>query len=197
MDLKPLHDQLDRLNRNLETWIGLVATLNAKPGTDAAALAATPDTPAAAPTVETGAAEPEAKRGRPRKRYFYNSTKHWAQETGSSPGPEWVEVTKTKFEEIRDKIARGELKPIGTEAPAETTPAASDDPFADDEPAATTKALTLDDVRAAAFKVRDKFGMDEARTLIGKYAAKLDQVKPEDFAKLIADCDAKIGASDL
>lgn len=192
MDFKPLFDQLDRLNKNLETWIGLVATLNQTPAAAPAAAVETPAAPAAAETETEGKG-----RGRPRKRYFYNSAKQWVQENTSSPGAEWVEVTKTKFEEIRDKIARGELKPAGTEAPAETAPAASDDPFADDEPTATTKALTLDDVRAAAFKVRDKFGMDEARTLIGKYAAKLDQVKPEDFAKLIADCDAKIGASDL
>lgn len=197
MDLKPLHDQLDRLNRNLETLIGLVATLNAKPGTDAAALADTTDTPAAAPAVETGAAEPEARRGRPRKRYFYNSTKHWVQETGSSPGPEWVEVTKTKYEEIRDKIAKGELKPGGDE-PAKPAAAASvnDDPFADD-PAPAAATLTLENVRDAAFKVRDKFGMDEARKIIAKYAAKLDQVKPSDFATLIADCDARLAESDL
>lgn len=191
MDLRPLHDQLDRLNKNLETWIGLVATLNAKPTEPAAAPAA----PAAEPTP---AAEPEAEskgRGRPRKRYFYNSVKQWVQETGTSPGAEWVEVTKTKFEEIRDKIAKGELKPAAeTAAPA---PAASDDPFADEPEAPQAGTLTLDDVRSAAFKVRDKFGMDEARKIIAKFGAKLDQVPPEQFAALVAACEAKLAEGDL
>lgn len=191
MDLRPLHDQLDRLNKNLETWIGLVATLNAKPTEPAAAPAA----PAAEPTP---AAEPEAEskgRGRPRKRYFYNSEKQWVQENSGSPGPEWVEVTKTKFEEIRDKIAKGELKPAAETAPSSAAP--TDDPFADDEPPAKAGTATLEDVRAAAFKVRDKFGMDEARKIIAKYGAKLDQVPPEKFAALIAECEAKLGDGDL
>lgn len=192
MDLRPLHDQLDRLNKNLETWIGLVATLNAKPTEPAVAV---PAAPAAEPTP---AAEPEAEskgRGRPRKRYFYNSTKQWVQETGTSPGADWVEVTKTKFEEIRDKIAKGELKPAAeTAAPA---PAASDDPFADEPEAPKDGVLTLEDVRSAAFKVRDKFGMDEARKIIAKFGAKLDQVPPEQFAALVAACEAKLAEGDL
>lgn len=193
MDLKPLHDQLDRLNCNLETWIGLVATLNAKPGAEPVVVeSATPAAP------EAPAAEPEQKRGRPRKRYFYNSAKHWVQENSTSPGPEWVEVTKTKFEEIRDKIAKGELKPGGDEPEKAAAPAPNDDdPFADEPTAGGTTALTLENVREAAFKVRDKFGMDEARKIIAKYGAKLDQVKPSDFASLIGDCEQRLAEGDL
>lgn len=196
MDFKPLYDQIDRLNKNLETWIGLVATLNSAPAAAAAVPAAATASPSASPPAASSDDGESKGRGRPRKRYFYNSAKHFVQENTGSPGPEWVEVTKTKFEEIRNKIASGELKP-GGDAPAAAPAAASDDPFADEPSGDAAPTLTLDDVRAAAFKVRDKFGMDEARTLIGKYAAKLDQVKPEDFARLIDDCNKKVGDADL
>lgn len=193
MDFKPIHEQLERLNSNLETWIGLVSVLNSKAAPD---VSATP--PAApAPAAETSpepAAETESKgRGRPRKRYFYNSTKQWVQENSTSPGAEWVEVTKTKFEEIRDKISKGELKP------ANETPAAapSDDPFADDAPTSPQKDLTLEEVRAVAFQVRDKFGMDRAKTIIAKFAPKLDQIKVEDYARFIAECNSALGDGDL
>jgi len=198
MDLTPLHAQLERLNRNLETLTGILAASNSTVQEAATIVAgAAPASPPAPAASAAPAASPEKKgRGRPRTRYFYNSSRHFVQENTESPGPEWVEITKTKFEEIRDKIASGELKPVHDVPPASGAAApAQDDPFAD-EPT-TTKAYTLDDVRNAAFKVRDKFGMDKAKALIGKYAVKLDQVNEKDFAALIADCEKALGSDDL
>lgn len=197
MDLTPLHAQLDRLNRNLETLTGILAASNSAVS-DAKTILADSSAPTAASVTPAApaasAATPEKKgRGRPRTRYFYNSSRHFVQENTDSPGPEWVEVTKTKFEEIRDKIASGELKPVH-DAPSAS---AQDDPFADEPTGSPSAAFTLDDVRNVAFKVRDKFGMDKAKALIGKYATKLDQVAEKDFAALIVDCEKALGSDDL
>lgn len=200
MDFTPLHAQADRLNRNLETLIGLMAAAGSTVQ-DATAIVAGNTAPAPATAIAAAEAPTEKKgRGRPRIRYFYNSSRHFVQENTDSPGKEWVEITKTKYEEIRDKIASGELKPVydaPTTAGTATPAPVQDDPFADEPAVASAKAFTLDDVRNAAFKVRDKFGMDKAKGLIGKYAAKLDQVAETDFAALIADCEKTLAPDDL
>lgn len=190
MNLEPLYLSINQLNRNVETLIGLVAAGKlAGPAADvAAAGVVTGAAVSTAPTETTPPAdaptEAEGKRGRPRKHYYFNSEKAWVQENTGSPGAGWVEVTKTKFEEIRNKIASGEIKPTTLGSPSSPTAKPVDeDPFADDAPAAA--APTLEDVRKIAFALRDKHGMDKAKALIAKFAAKLDEIKPERYAEFI------------
>jgi hypothetical protein len=198
-----IYSQLDRLNKNLEAWIGMVAVARA---TDPTAPPPAPVAIETAPAVEAQAVEaavavdaptPDAatpasvaKRGRPKKmRYWREGSTGVLEEATDAPGVGWTEITKAKFDAMRESPAA-----VSTTAP---TPVA-DDPFADeDEPAAAAvPTVTLDQVREIAFKVRDKFGNDLAKDLIGRYAVKLAEIPESRYAEFVAEAQAFL-SSDL
>lgn len=72
-----------------------------------------------------------------------------------------------------------------------------DDPFGDGGDGGGEPETTLDDVKKKFLATRDaamaKYGEDEGRAkvreLLNKFALKLDDIKPEQFADAIAACD--------
>lgn len=93
---------------------------------------------------------------------------------------------------------------LGDKAPATAAAAAT---AGETETAATTpargrgrppktKALTMDDAKAAAFRVKDAINADEAKRIIKAHGAPdLAKLKPEVFAAFIADCESAIEAA--
>jgi hypothetical protein len=129
-------------------------------------------------------------------RYWYDNKAQRLEEATDSPGAEFVELTKTKFEEVKAKLAAPAPAPTPPAAPTAAAP--SDDPFADDEPGAgttATMAFAIEDVREVAFKVRDKFGTEAAKTLIAKYAVKLDQIPVSRYGEFVTEATALLQAS--
>lgn len=191
-----LNSQVSRLNQNLETWIGLVATAQASQETKPALEVAPAPAPVAVAVEPASSETPPAKpRGRPRKvRYWFDHLTRRLEASSDSPGTEFEELTKVKYDEVKAAL----------DAPVEAAPApegaqpAADNPFADDEPAAAA-LITLDQVRAVAFQYRDRFGTDAAKTLIAKYAEKLNLMHEARYADFVAEVQAALAqpATDL
>lgn len=177
MNLQPLYDEIRNLNENIVTLIGAIAAT----GTSVPAQVAQP-----AP-AETE----KSKGGRPKTTYWRLSNGNVVKTSGEGGPAGASEITKAEYEKAQLEAAKATQKPATTEPAGNAT----SDPFGDDTQA--SEAITLDDVRTAAFKVRDAKGEAVAKGIIAKYADKLANVKAEQFGALKAELDAALSGGDL
>jgi hypothetical protein len=61
--------------------------------------------------------------------------------------------------------------------------------------AAPAKPKTIDDVRSHLQTVLNMHGAEEARRVLAPFAARIPDVKPEDYDRFIAACEASVKAS--
>jgi hypothetical protein len=80
------------------------------------------------------------------------------------------------------------------EAAAEEKPGAQSAPAAK-EPVAEPTKHTQESVRAKLNAVVEKKGAKAGKELLTKYAQSISALKPDDYAKVIADCAAALGES--
>ena len=62
-------------------------------------------------------------------------------------------------------------------------------------PLAAAKPKTIDDVRAALQTVLNMHGAEEARRVLAPFAARIPDVKAEDYDRFIAACEVSVKAS--
>jgi hypothetical protein len=78
-----------------------------------------------------------------------------------------------------------------TDATPSVTTAAK--PVAGRKPGAKGPQPTLEDVKAAAFAVKDKFGPESAKAIIANHgAASLVKLDPKKYAAFIAECNTEL-----
>jgi hypothetical protein len=94
---------------------------------------------------------------------------------------------KTVESEVKE-VAKPATKPKTTTVKKPTKP--EEKPEEGTEDAADQVEVTMEDARAKLREFRDKHGMAETTKVIGKYATKFSEVKPEDYAALISDLEA-------
>lgn len=103
--------------------------------------------------------------------------------------------------QVEDKPAKAEKKAKAEKAEsAKVEPAVTQEPKADAAPAADEEGpvepeVTYQDAAAAITQLSKVKGRDAAVALLKKFgASKLPEVKPEDFAAIVADAKAQAGA---
>lgn len=178
MNLEPLYNQIALLNENITTLIGAIAATGGMQPQAQAQLE---------PQAATETKSEASKASRPKTRYYRLSSGTVVKSSGDTPAGA-TEISKDDYDAANLAAAK-----TATDAKGTSAGNAASDPFSDDK----APAVTLDDIRTLAFKLRDTKGADAAKAIIEKFATKLAEVKPEQFGKLSAALkDALNGVGD-
>ncbi len=186
MNLEPLYHQLVLLNSNIETLIGAIAATGGVQATRPVAPTHNAATSANAVAASAANNSTAGTPGRPKTRYFRLENDEVVKSSSKDAPAGGVEITKEEYDTLNNAAAKVATKPAVVPVPTPAAPAAS--PFDDETPA----EVSFDDVRTAAYKLRDQKGVEVAKAVIEKFAPKLPEVKPEQYAKLKAALESAL-----